>query len=87
MWFGKLSLKAAALVLLGAVSSMAAKSSISPLTFGSDVSAQQEVNNWNYLTRFKLWGTTGIQFGWRPEFYDTRYYDKSGSGHYEGVNI
>ncbi len=87
MWFGKLSLKAAALVLFGAVSSMAAKSSISPLTFGSDVSAQQEVNNWNYLTRFKLWGTTGIQFGWRPEFYDTRYYDKSGSGHYEGVNI
>ncbi len=87
MWLDKLSLKAAALILVGAVSSMAAKSSISPLTFGSSVSSQQEVNNWNYLTRFKLWGTTGIQFGWRPEFYDTRYYNKSGSGNYNGVNI
>ena len=86
MWLGKLSLKAAALVLFGAVSSMAVESSISPLTFGAS-SAQQEVNNWNYLTKFKLWGTTGIQFGWRPEFYDTRYYNKSGSGNYSGVNI
>ena len=85
MWFGKLSLKAAALVLVGAVSSMGAESSISPLTFGAST-AQQEVNNWNYLTKFKLWGTTGIQFGWRPEFYDTRYYDKSVSK-YDGVNI
>ncbi|MBR6449008.1 MAG: cadherin domain-containing protein [Fibrobacter sp.] len=86
MWLGKLSLKAAAVVLVGAVSSMAVESSISPLTFGAS-SAQQEVNNWNYLTKFKLWGTTGIQFGWRPEFYDTRYYNKSGSGNYSGVNI
>ncbi|MBQ7078649.1 MAG: cadherin repeat domain-containing protein [Fibrobacter sp.] len=86
MWFSKLSLKAAALVLAGVVSSMAAESTISPLTFGAST-AQQEVNNWNYLTKFKLWGTTGIQFGWRPEFYDTRYYNKSGSGDYSGVNI
>ena len=87
MWLGKLSLKAAALVLVGAVSSMAAQSSISPLTFGNNVPAQQEVKNWNYLTKFKLWGTTGIQFGNRPEFFDSRYYNKSGSGNYSGVNI
>ena len=53
MWFGKLSLKAAALVLVGAVSSMGAESSISPLTFGAST-AQQEVNNWNYLTKFTI---------------------------------
>ena len=87
MWLGKLSLKAAALVLVGAFSSMAANSSISPLTFGNDVPAQQEVKNWNYLTKFKLWGTSGISFGNRPEFFDSRYYNKSGSGNYNGVNI
>ena len=69
MWFGKLSLKAAALVLFGAVSSMAAESSISPMTFNAS-SATAEIDNWNYLRNFKLWGSTSIKFGNRPGFYD-----------------
>ncbi|ACX75964.1 Cadherin [Fibrobacter succinogenes subsp. succinogenes S85] len=64
MWFGKLSLKAAALALVGAVSSMAA-SGISPLTFGD---SETDVDNWNYLVNYKLWGQTGISFGNRPTF-------------------
>ena len=64
MWFGKLSLKVAALALVGAVSSMAA-SGISPLTFGD---SETDVDNWNYLVNYKLWGQTGISFGNRPTF-------------------
>ena len=73
MWLGKTSLKVAALVLVGTVSSMAA-TAISPLTFGSESS---DVNNWNYLTQYKLWGTDGIELGNRPGFYDPKYFDKS----------
>ena len=64
MWFGKLSLKVAALALVGAVSSMAA-SGIYPLTFGD---SETDVDNWNYLVNYKLWGQTGISFGNRPTF-------------------
>ncbi|WP_173475919.1 cadherin domain-containing protein [Fibrobacter succinogenes] len=73
MWFSKLSLKAAALVLIGAVSSMA-QSGVAPLTFGD---TKTDVNNWNYLTQYKLWGTNGIELGNRPGFYDPKYFDKS----------
>lgn len=73
MWFSKLSLKAAALVLIGAVSSMA-QSGVAPLTFGDP---KTDVNNWNYLTQYKLWGTNGIELGNRPGFYDPKYFDKS----------
>lgn len=73
MWFGKLSLKAVALVLVGAVSSMA-QSGVAPLTFGDP---KTDVNNWNYLTQYKLWGTNGIELGNRPGFYDPKYFDKS----------
>ena len=74
MWFGKLSLKAAALVLVGAFSSAFAQVGVAPLTFGD---ASTDVNNWNYLTQYKLWGTNGIQLGNRPGFYDPKYFDKS----------
>lgn len=73
MWLGKLSLKAAALVLVGAISSMA-QSGVAPLTFGDP---KTDVNNWNYLTQYKLWGTNGIELGNRPGFYDPKYFDKS----------
>jgi len=60
----KFGLKAAALVLVGTVSAMAqAPMDIDP-------------EDWNYLSNFKLWGTEGISFGNRPEFYDSRLYDR-----------
>ena len=58
MWLGKLSLKAAALVLVGAVSSMA--QGLAPLTFGN---TSTDANNWNYLINYKMWGQTAISFG------------------------
>ena len=73
MWFGKLSLKAAALVLFGAVSSMAAETAVAPMTFGD---SKTDVNNWNYLTQYKLWGTNGIELGNRPGFYNPNYFNK-----------
>ena len=73
MWFGKLSLKAAALVLFGAVSSMAAETAVAPMTFGD---TKTDVNNWNYLTQYKLWGTNGIELGNRPGFYNPNYFNK-----------
>lgn len=66
MWFGKLSLKVAALALVGAVSSMAAKSTtISSLTFGD---ASTDAANWAYLLNYKLWGQTEISFGNNNKF-------------------
>ena len=59
MWLDKIGLKAAALALVGAVSSMAA--GIEPLTFGG--STGSDVDNWNYLINYKMWGQTGISFG------------------------
>jgi hypothetical protein len=58
MWLGKLSLKAAALVLVGAVSSMA--QALAPLQITAD--------DWNYLSNFKLFGQTGLSFGNQDEF-------------------
>lgn len=78
MWFGKASLKAAALVLVGAVSSMAQ----APMDISAD--------DWNYLAKFKLWGTKGIETNNRPEFYDSRFYDRNKNENdfsgYEGVD-
>ena len=62
----KFGLKVAALVLVGTVSSMA--QGPAPM----DISAE----DWNYLSNFKLWGTEGISFGNRPEFYDSRLYNR-----------
>ena len=64
MWFGKLSLKAAALVLLGAVSSMA-QNGVAPLTFGD---SKTDIDNWNYLVNYKMWGQTAISFGGNNDF-------------------
>lgn len=58
MWLGKLSLKAAALILVGAVSSMA--QGLAPLTFGN---TSTDARNWNYLINYKMWGQTAISFG------------------------
>ncbi len=78
MWFGKLSLKVAALALVGAVSSMAQ----APMDISAD--------DWNYLAKFKLWGTKGIKTNNRPEFYDSRFYDRNTNENdfsgYEGVD-
>ena len=63
----KFGLKVAALVLVGTVSSMA--QGPAPM----DISAE----DWNYLSNFKLWGTEGISFGNRPEFYDSRLYNRT----------
>lgn len=74
MWFGKLSLKAAALVLAGAFSSAFAE--VGPLDISAD--------DWNYLSNFKLWGTTGIDTRNRPEFYDSRFYDRKNENDFSG---
>ena len=63
MWFGKLSLKVAALALVGAVSSMAA--GMAPLTFGND---KTDAENWNYLINFKMWGQKIVSFGNNNKF-------------------
>ena len=59
----KISLKAAVLVLVGAVSSMAAR--MAPLTFGN---SNTDADNWNYLINFKMWGQTGVSFGNNNDF-------------------
>ena len=59
MWLGKLSLRAAALVLVGAVSSVFAQA-LAPLQITAD--------DWNYLSNFKLFGQTGLSFGNQDEF-------------------
>ena len=65
MWLDKLGLKAAALALVGAVSSMAA--GIEPMYYsdgnGGKLSSAKATDNWNYLTNYKMWGQTGISFG------------------------
>ncbi|OWV22942.1 cadherin repeat domain-containing protein [Fibrobacter sp. UWB3] len=74
MWFGKLSLKVAALALVGAVSSMAQ----APMDISAD--------DWNYLAKFKLWGTKGIETYNRPEFYDSRFYNHEKESDFSGYN-
>ena len=59
MWFGKLSLKAAAVVLAGFASS-AFSQALAPLQITAD--------DWNYLSNFKLFGQTGLSFGNQDEF-------------------
>ena len=82
MLFNKLSFKAVILTLAGIASSMAA--GIAPLTFGN---TSTDADNWNYLSNFKLWGTYGITFGDRPEFYDLRYYNhRTNENDYSGYN-
>ena len=82
MQFNKLSSKAIILTLAGIASSMAA--GIAPLTFGN---TSTDADNWNYLSNFKLWGTSGITFGDRPEFYDLRYYNhRTNENDYSGYN-
>ena len=66
MWFGKMNLKAAALVLVGLASSAFSQAPM-------DISAE----DWNYLSNFKLWGTNGISFGNRPEFYNSKLYNRT----------
>ena len=80
MWLGKLSLKAAALVLVGVFSSTFAQNN-GPMNISAD--------DWNYLANFKLWGTFGITTKNRPEFYDSRLYNRkneSDFSRYNGVN-
>ena len=59
MWFKKLSLKAAAVVLAGFASS-AFSQALAPLQITAD--------DWNYLSNFKLFGQTGLSFGNQDEF-------------------
>jgi len=73
MWLSKLSLKAAALVLAGFASSAFAQA---PLDISAD--------DWNYLSNFKLWGTNGIDTKNRPEFYDSRFYDRKNENNFSG---
>ena len=73
MWFSKFSFKAAALVLAGLASSAFAQAPM-------DISA----DDWNYLAKFKLWGTTGIDTRNRPEFYDSRFYDRKNESDFSG---
>ena len=63
MWFKKFSLKAAGLVLAGAISSMAA--GMAPLTFGNN---KTDAENWNYLINFKMWGQEIVSFGNNNKF-------------------
>ena len=61
-------------VILASIASATSAQSTAPLTFGD---SNTDDDNWNYLMHFKLWGTEGISFGNRPEFYDSRFYDRS----------
>ena len=65
MRFSKFSLKAAALVLMGVVSSMAATTGLYPMTFGDE---KTDDDNWEYLLHYKLWGQTGISFANQDNF-------------------
>jgi len=81
MNFNKLITKTFALVLFGIATTMA--TSIAPLTFGD---TDTDEDNWNYLMKFKLWGTKGISFRNRPEFYDARYYNHSSESDFSGYD-
>ena len=59
MFFSKINLKAAALVLAGMASS-AFSQALAPL--------QTTADEWNYLTNFKLFGQAGLSFGNQDEF-------------------
>ncbi len=55
-------------VILASIASATSAQSTAPLTFGD---SNTDEDNWNYLMHFKLWGTEGISFGYKPEFGDT----------------
>ena len=44
------------------------------------------IGDWNYLNNFKLWGTNGIDTKNRPEFYDSRFYDRTNESDFSGYN-
>ena len=81
MKFNKLSIKTLALVLFGIATTMA--TSIAPLTFG-DTDTDEE--NWHYLMKFKLWGTRGISFGNRDEFYNPKLYNSASGNDFSGYD-
>ena len=64
MKFNKLSINTFVLVLISAVMAMASNS-IAPLTFGD---SKTDIDNWNYLLNYKMWGQTGISFGNNNDF-------------------
>ena len=77
MQFSKFSFKAVVLVLVG-LASFAAAYDPAPMDIG--------VDDWNYLSNFKLWGTNGIDTKNRPEFYDSRFYDRKNESDFSGYN-
>ncbi|MCQ2108731.1 MAG: cadherin repeat domain-containing protein [Fibrobacter sp.] len=74
MWFGKDVFKhvasSLAIALAVVVPSLAAD--VRPLHFNSPVSQDQDIQQsyWNYLMRFKIWGTEGVSLGSRVELTD-----------------
>ena len=68
MWFLKKSLLGLALVVGAVCSSFAAEMGSNLHFDGIADSVQQKY--WDYLLRYKLWGTTGVSFGARVRFPD-----------------
>ncbi|MCQ2124231.1 MAG: cadherin repeat domain-containing protein [Fibrobacter sp.] len=74
MWFGKDVFKhvasSLAIALAVVVPSLAAD--VRPLRFNPPVSQDQDIQQsyWNYLMRFKIWGTKGVSLGSRVELTD-----------------
>lgn len=67
MWVLKKSLLGLALVVGAVCSAFAA--SVAPLRFDG-ISNEHQQEYWDYLLRYKLWGTTGVSFGTGCEFGD-----------------
>ena len=83
MWFGKNIITKVGLVLAMAVPAFAAD--VAPLYFEKVESGSTSQDYWNLLTKYKLWGSTGIKMG------TTEIPDKSGwvgtaSGNMTGTN-
>jgi len=72
-----MNFKAIVLGLVG-LASVAAAYVPAPMDIG--------VDDWNYLSNFKLWGTKGISFGNRPEFYDSRFYNRNNASDFSGYD-
>ena len=81
MNFNKLITKTFALILFGIATTMA--TSIAPLTFGD---TDTDEDNWHYLMNFKLWGTRGISFGNRDEFYNPKLYNSASGNDFSGYD-
>ncbi len=67
MWVLKKNLLGLALVVGAMCSAFAA--SVAPLRFDG-ISNEHQQEYWDYLLRYKLWGTTGVSFGTGCEFGD-----------------